>query len=144
MPMMEHIGNDVWTKVCARCRTELRVMGKTWAEARDNFLEYFQPASSGTKTIDEMQSHCNSCCGDRMHGRSGNVHRDVLLTSQEGKCSICSIEISFKNRTARVDHDHVTTITRGVLCTRCNQGMGCIDDAEWLAKALTYRDLDRG
>jgi len=144
MPMMEHIGNDIWSKVCARCNTELKVIGKTWDEARSNFLKHFEVASAGTKTIDEMQSHCRSCVSNRQHGRSEAPHREDMLASQDGRCAICGLEISFTNRTARVDHDHITTKTRGVLCTKCNQCMGGIDDNEWLAKALAYRNKHRG
>lgn len=144
MPQMEHIGNNIWTKSCSRCQTELKVIGTTWNEARNNFIAiHFEQAGGGTKTIDQMQSQCRSCRSDRNNGRTSHLHRDDMLIDQDGKCYLCEKPISFPHN-ARVDHCHKTGATRKIICGGCNIRMGGIDDDEWLVKAIAYRDLHRG
>lgn len=49
-------------------------------------------------------------------------------------CAICG---SLKN--LHIDHDHETGLFRGILCSRCNNGLGFFDDnIEGLEKALAY------
>lgn len=39
----------------------------------------------------------------------------------------------------QVDHDHNTNKIRGLLCSRCNMGLGFFDDSiEGLTKAINY------
>jgi hypothetical protein len=51
----------------------------------------------------------------------------VLLASQSGVCAICNR--ADPRRILGVDHDHLTGRTRGLLCHRCNTGIGMISDA---------------
>lgn len=50
---------------------------------------------------------------------------DKMLVEQDGKCGICG-DTSPGARTTRfhVDHDKDTGIVRGLLCARCNTGIG--------------------
>ena len=79
-----------------------------------------------------------------------DVH--ALLERQDGKCASCSRDITgvtIKKRGAvcpdlRVDHCHTTGIVRGLLCNKCNVGIGCFDDKpELLEKAAAYIRLSR-
>ena len=45
-----------------------------------------------------------------------------LFLSQDGKCAICRRVPS--GRALDVDHDHRTREIRGLLCHRCNRGLG--------------------
>ena len=58
---------------------------------------------------------------------------DQLFKSQNGVCKICKKpETAIKNGTlARlsVDHDHVTGAIRGLLCSKCNHGLGNFEDS---------------
>ena len=62
-----------------------------------------------------------------------------LLESQDGKCSICG---SFPKRNGprfAIDHDHATGKIRGVLCSRCNRGIGLFkENPQWLRRAAEY------
>ena len=61
---------------------------------------------------------------------------DALLSRQGGVCRICRQTCSTGKRLA-VDHDHVTGEVRGLLCTRCNRGLGYFT-LETLRRAVAY------
>lgn len=74
----------------------------------------------------------------KMYGISLEEY-EALLDSQDGVCAICQEPPSGKNRFLSVDHDHDTGRIRGLLCTRCNVGLGALhDSAEILRTALMY------
>lgn len=65
---------------------------------------------------------------------------DELLAAQGNRCAICgSDEWPGKNRAPHVDHDHGTGKVRGLLCGKCNTGLGQFDDDPTrLAAAIEY------
>jgi hypothetical protein len=67
---------------------------------------------------------------------------DQLLVLQEGVCAICKKSCTSGKRLA-VDHDHESGIVRGLLCRKCNRGIGLFHDSlELLQSAANY--LNRG
>jgi len=68
---------------------------------------------------------------------------EALLETQDHKCGICgaeeTLEINGKTVRLSVDHCHETGAIRGLLCSKCNQGLGCFKDSEdLLKKAIQY------
>ena len=64
---------------------------------------------------------------------------DEMYTVQGGKCAICSGALTWKVNGLHVDHDHRTKWVRGLLCGRCNLGIGQFEDStELLQKAIEY------
>ena len=71
---------------------------------------------------------------------------DVLFSKQDGKCAICGlvneVKIDKRGRSSRllhIDHDHKTGNVRGLLCQKCNVGLGSFKDApDLLSKAAGY------
>jgi hypothetical protein len=60
--------------------------------------------------------------------------RDELIREQGGTCAICR-----EAPPVHVDHDHVTGRVRGVVCFRCNSGIGQFSDrAELMHRAIDY------
>ncbi|SRR6266851_3794913 len=51
----------------------------------------------------------------------------TLLYMADFRCEVCGKVLTVS--TASLDHDHETGRVRGVLCTRCNLGMGNLDDS---------------
>jgi hypothetical protein len=80
---------------------------------------------------------------------------ESMLAAQEGGCAICDDEPGV-GRSMRIDH--VGDSVRGLLCVRCNHGLGQFkDDPERLLRAAEYitlggfapleivrREVDRG
>ena len=71
---------------------------------------------------------------------------DLMLEAQGGLCAICrepEVVADPKNsetmKRLAVDHDHNTGKVRGLLCQRCNMGLGYFRDcAEFLDAAAFY------
>jgi hypothetical protein len=63
---------------------------------------------------------------------------DRMLEQQNGVCAICEKECPTGQRLG-VDHDHVTGKIRGLLCRKCNSGIGQFGDSlDLVKKALAY------
>lgn len=70
---------------------------------------------------------------------------DAMLVAQNNLCAICRVDKPGGNSTHwHVDHNHVTGQVRGLLCGRCNLGLGYFrDDTGRLASAITYLEGDK-
>ena len=62
-----------------------------------------------------------------------------MYADQNGLCGCCGASSGAFNRRLHVDHDHVSNQVRGLLCTRCNPGLGYFEDSiEKLEMAILY------
>ena len=65
-----------------------------------------------------------------------------ILNNQEGVCAICKSDkpdVNGYRNNFPVDHCHKTGKIRGLLCDRCNRGLGFLrDDTEILKSAILY------
>lgn len=62
---------------------------------------------------------------------------DRLLSAQKNACAICEVDINAK--TLHVDHCHSLGHVRGLLCQKCNQGLGLFgDNIKTLLAAAEY------
>jgi hypothetical protein len=88
-------------------------------------------------------STCKPCMSAAsVASRYGTTARAVadMATRQEGCCAICG-----KARRLVVDHEHTSGRVRGLLCSRCNVGVGqFLDDVELLKSAIRYLEDHRG
>ena len=66
---------------------------------------------------------------------------ESLFEDQMGRCAICGRHQSEIGRTLCTDHNHITGEVRGLLCSKCNDGLGrfCADTGTNLLKnAIHY------
>lgn len=64
---------------------------------------------------------------------------EEMYNEQQGKCACCDRHESEFKRGLHVDHCHTTDQVRGLLCTKCNPGIGYFDDnVESLEMAIAY------
>lgn len=63
-----------------------------------------------------------------------------LLAAQGGTCALCGgPPLGRFGMNYHVDHDHMTGVVRGLLCSRCNGGLGALGDTvESLQRAISY------
>ncbi len=67
------------------------------------------------------------------------IQYNNLFEAQGGCCGICSRHQSELKRPLDVDHDHNTGAIRGLLCSKCNTGVGLFHDRTYLlSRALNY------
>lgn len=64
---------------------------------------------------------------------------DRLFAEQQGRCAICKVDANTLIRALCVDHNHTTGKVRGLLCYKCNSGLGFFQDkTELVEKAIQY------
>lgn len=69
---------------------------------------------------------------------------DRMLSKQDGRCAICrkpetALGRGGKPKRISVDHCHATGLVRGLLCHRCNSGIGkFLENIETLEAAIDY------
>jgi hypothetical protein len=85
---------------------------------------------------------CVSAIRKRCYGLSPDDYR-ALLVKQADRCAICKLKESAKGMTLAVDHDHVSSLVRGLLCSNCNNGLGRFkENPQTLMAAARY--IERG
>lgn len=78
-------------------------------------------------------------CFDRHRYSLEPEHKATLLDRQNGCCAICGYRFEQKVGDMKVDHDHDTGAVRGLLCDKCNRGIGMLqDNPEFLCNAAEY------
>lgn len=110
-------------------------------------IRWIEPVLNGNKdcyTPEERSLYAREWTLNRKYN-IGKVEYDAMLERQNGLCAICYEAESFINKkTGRlqefsVDHDHETGAVRGLLCVRCNRGLGYFTDSiEKLRNAIDY------
>ena len=64
---------------------------------------------------------------------------EEMLASQDSRCRICGVHQEELTRRLAVDHSHKDGHIRGLLCIKCNAGLGNLGDSISLVrKALDY------
>jgi hypothetical protein len=136
-------------KVCSKCLVEKPV---------DQFLVYKSGRQKGI-----VYSRCKECKNAASRAYDRDKKRDSVLRSvygisaeeydcmfkqQDGKCAICFEGVApspcGRGRTRTrldIDHCHETGRVRGLLCRRCNTGLGhFLHDVKRLASAMEYME----
>jgi hypothetical protein len=127
-------------KKCTQCGKlkNLTDFGKN-KEAKDGYsLECKTCASARHK------NYCGTC---KEKIANGSLIRNYGITlenkrsmwrEQGGRCAICKKKL-IDPCDCCVDHCHITGVIRGMLCSGCNYGLGCLqDDPIILQAAINY------
>ena len=76
-------------------------------------------------------------CKLRSYGLTAEAY-DQLFAAQDGRCAICG-DAERDGWDLAVDHDHASGCVRGLLCRKCNVGIGLLrDDARVVSAAAAY------
>ena len=119
-------------KTCTKCGEEKKLS------------EFYESSSD----MDGRSLWCKSCISKKntsaqrmkLFGVDERMY-DAMLEEQDSLCAICGTHSDECRRSLAVDHDHKTGIIRGLLCTRCNVGLGYfMDNSENLRLAADYLD----
>ncbi len=133
-------------KICSQCKVSKHI---------DLFIN--RQAGKETKNCQSCRNHhiksAMKCNGGKFYGdarRNSNFKSlygitideyNVMHKEQEGKCYICQEIPKVGDKRLSVDHCHNTKRVRGLLCNRCNQGLGYFrHDIALLEMAIKYLD----
>lgn len=141
-------------KFCPRCKvtkplTEYRIRTRTGSpsgycvECMDDYTREYIATENGRKRKRTAAYRWKSSNRDytlqRLYGMT-SADYDQLLAVQGGSCAICrATEPGGQSGYFHIDHCHQSKKVRGLLCTRCNMGLGLFrDDSERLLAAVAY------
>jgi len=141
-----------YNKPCRSCSNSLQAGGKGNLYHKDSKT---CTACSAIKALSEFFSYkkgyYHSCCKKCSKVKSQKYHKNVyrfakyglkkedyhiMLINQNNKCAICKSEL---NNEVTIDHCHESGKVRGILCGKCNKGLGNFrDNVEFLTNAINY------
>lgn len=122
-----HIAPRFVRGICVEC---YKLVGKT---------EQFRKTAKLWRDNNKRQMKHNNL---KKYGISIDAY-EALLEKQRYRCAVCNDKIKSgagkSSCSAVVDHCHSTNRVRGILCNRCNRGLGLLrDNPEILAAAISY------
>jgi hypothetical protein len=141
---------EITTKVCSRCHTTKATEDFYHSPSSANGYSSYCRACAKQHAVEYQASHPET--RERKHARWMTRYGltpttyQALLNQQHGRCAICRCLPSPHKRLA-VDHDHACCpdqsscgqCIRGLLCDRCNHGLGNFQDTiSYLQNAMTY------
>jgi hypothetical protein len=145
----EWVGMPLWEmKTCPRCKEEKHA--SEFGRLKDGSLySYCKPCHVlyGHEQRKKHPHQPGARQGSHLKRSYGITRKeyDALFASQGGVCAICrrpeyaSQRKDGKPSALAVDHDHQTGDVRGLLCAKCNQGIGALGDTiECLEAVVLY------
>ena len=111
-------------------------------EASAYHLDYYKKNKDRLKAKRKKWAEANpdSVLNTQLKKRFGITleQYNLMAEEQEFRCWICRQECGTGHRLS-VDHDHLTGQVRGLLCKKCNSGIGFFSDhPALLERALEY------
>ena len=152
------------TKLCPRCGESkpLTDFGRSSGRRGGGWISYCRPCYNAYQRekrmqLTEAQREARAAWFREYRQRRPDIHRamelrkrfgiepaqyEALLEQQRGGCAICAAEpTAEKWGVLHVDHCHSTGLIRGLLCARCNVGLGQFNDSpDRLRAAADYLD----
>lgn len=110
------------TSYRSHCRECERKEHRDWYSRNKEYTKLYQE-SRKTSTEDRRLN--------RIYGISLK-DLNLMVKDQDNKCKICGD--SFLNSRMCVDHCHKTGKIRGILCNKCNSGIGLLKDSRDVVK----------
>ncbi len=146
------------TKRCPECEQKLLVkefykdrskkegVSTYCRECTNRYNLHYRKSKHGQEAVGRARRKYNESKHGREKARRTHLSRryDITLErfeqmclDQEGHCLLCCRAVSHED--IQVDHDHKTGKVRGLLCGRCNKGIGFLGDTiKGLQRAIKY------
>lgn len=123
--------------LCPQCKECKTATNLSWtAENRERQRETTRRWQEENK--EQYAASKRSAHPKRAYGITLEQH-DAILTLQRHQCAICYKPAAADDRTFHIDHCHTTGEVRGILCPKCNKGLGLFDDLpEVIMNAAKY------
>lgn len=138
----------IHTKVCIECKESKRLKQFDYCKTCKNERKNVCISCMRKKRTDYLKLHANGEELTKIKSidvrlkKTYNINIETyneIFTKQSGCCAICKIHQSDLNKNLAVDHSHTTGKVRGLLCHKCNTGIGLLqDNIAILAEAIKY------
>lgn len=146
-------GFHTWCKACKAARArEWYASNAEAIRTRERERHAIDPTANRAKSLKAYRKKCaNDPSGIHRSRRNWKLRRygltvedyEAMLAAQGGRCAICrEAPDSRRRHDLAVDHCHETELVRGLLCHRCNVGLGHFNDRPNLLRAAAEY-LDR-
>jgi hypothetical protein len=123
-------GSDKPRDLCKPCERDRH---REWVNKNKSELREYRKARYRENKIPAIEQNLK-----RYYGLTMDDYNKIFL-EQNGKCAICGLHQSNFERRFDVDHNHDNKKIRGLLCIRCNRGIGLLRDSiEVLESAVKY------
>lgn len=144
---------DGFKTYCKDCEKSIRQLEALRIKARQKVPEYkncticreMLPKDRFGKNggrISGLDDCCKKCRNPKIVAKRFNISVGDYLSMREKCGNVCEICGNSDDKLA-VDHCHSTGVIRGMLCNRCNRGIGYFKDSVDLLKE-TIKYLERG
>ena len=121
---------DGLTSECKECH---KLISKLW-ESHNKPKRYINKRNHEIKNPEKTKNNKYK----RQYGITLDDY-NKLLDTQNGCCAICKRHKSEFSMALHTDHNHATGKVRGILCQKCNRGLGFFnDDTELMKEAINY------
>lgn len=129
------------SRICVKCHRLLPIDNFTFRtkgglrrrECKDCAKEYRQ---SNNSQYQERRTKLHSIWLRKKKYNLSDEEFEARRAAQNNRCKLCREEFI---KTPHVDHCHETGIVRGLLCGKCNTGLGLFNhDIKLLQLAITY------
>ena len=119
-------------------KEKVKVQRKAYyQENKDKAKAYYQENKEKVKAVTVNNKY------KRMYGITLEQKMEMII-NQDSKCVICG-EPFLESENTCIDHSHKTGKIRGILCRKCNAGLGQFrDDINILRNALEYLEKNGG
>ena len=132
-----------YCKLCSLVRSSLWQKSNREKKRVNSRKHYFNNKGSVISKVRKYQSLHPAVCikaGRKWYLKRYNLTEEIyqkILLLQNNQCAICQKETPGK--LLHVDHNHSSGKIRGLLCAKCNAGLGLFADSSiLLQKASTY------
>ena len=116
-----------WQKYCSGACNQLAYRGRCTKEYNNEISKRYRNSTKGRDTY------------YRKKYGIGIEDYNRMFAEQEGCCAICGKHQTEEEKRLSVDHCHETGAVRGLLCRKCNTGLGVFrDDPALLTIAIAY------
>lgn len=119
------------------CRHCCKEMWKPYGDSNRDIVSA-QGKERRLKTPEKLRASARRSTLKCKYGLTEEAWR-ALLSRQENKCGCCGESFKPGPRQVAIDHCHKTGVVRGLLCMKCNTGLGQFKDSpERLLRAVGY------
>jgi hypothetical protein len=121
-------GLDLWCKTCKS------ICSQKYLARPENAIENRKKATAWNKQNPEKRRVIMQKENYKRRYGLTIEQKQELIDKQNSKCAICKDDLKHTHNVC-VDHNHETGSVRGILCRKCNLGIGHLQDSITVLKA---------